>query len=148
MSVDRKESLPDGLGSDNLRQENSDQSSSFDPYKAAIARLTALKAKNKLSEADVNLITRASSVEDVLQEVQTAQLRNESERKAIDRFVIRISKPLVLRLERFGKALDIMTQSTKTAALLWGSLRFMIAVCTVAASSSPFYSSVLIYFSD
>jgi hypothetical protein len=71
---------------------------------------------------------RATSFDDVLQEAQSSQLKNELERKAVDRFVSRISKTVLLRLEKFDKAIDVIVQSTKIAALLWGSMRFMLTV--------------------
>lgn len=100
----------------------------FDPYEQAITRLTLLRANKKLSSDESDLITHAEGFEDVLRAVQDAQIRHVQERKAVDRFLSVISGAVLLRLERFSKAIDMMVQSTKVAALLWGSMRFIMTV--------------------
>jgi hypothetical protein len=126
---------PQGIGSQDMTRSlapspvSSVQPTSFDPYGKAIDRLTSLKLKKRISAAEFDLITSASSFHDVLHEVQSSKLKSEMERNAVDRFVSRVSSALLLRLDRFAMAMDLLAQSNSIATLLWGSMRFILVVC-------------------
>jgi hypothetical protein len=108
---------------------------SFDPYEQAITRLALLRENKKLSATEAALITEAKGFEDVLRAVQDAQIRHVQEREAVNKFLFATSGAVLVRLDRFSKAIDMMVQSTKIAALLWGSMRFIITVGNLSLPS-------------
>jgi hypothetical protein len=100
----------------------------FSPYKQAIAQLEALRAKKRVPDDALDLIKCGSSFSDVLEAVRTTKVKTEAERSAVHKFLASISEQVILRLDRFGRAIDVLAQCSDVAALVWGSLRFVVVV--------------------
>lgn len=90
----------------------------FNVYAEAVEHLSTLRTKNKLSNAEFDLLTTATGFDDVVQLVLSTQLRTAQERDAVHQFIGRTTKAVVMRLERFTKAIDMMVQSTKVAGII------------------------------
>jgi len=101
----------------------------FDPYKHAIQQLEALQAEKKLSIDELQLIQSTPSFDLVVEAVRAAQVKSESERHAVEKFLSSTTHEVLLRLERFAGAINVMAQASEVAALVWGSLRFLVIVC-------------------
>jgi hypothetical protein len=107
----------------------------FNVYAEAVEHLSTLRTKNKLSNAEFDLLTTATGFDDVVQLVLSTQLRTAQERDAVGRFIERTTKAVVMRLERFTKAIDMMVQSTKVAGIIWGAFKFLLLVCLARVQS-------------
>jgi hypothetical protein len=100
----------------------------FDPYKKAIRQLRDLKTKKRITDQELNLIESAASFNDVVESVRLAQLKSQAERSAVVKFLSSTTQHVVSRLDRFGRAVDMMAQCSKVSGLVWGSLRFFVIV--------------------
>jgi hypothetical protein len=105
-----------------------------DIYKDAISQLRAFKDAGHLSPADHESLLKTEKPEDILDTLQEAIERNVTLHTDTKRRAQSVLEPLLLRLERFGSAIDILAQSSPQAmglnlvGLIWGSVRFLLVV--------------------
>ena len=101
-------------------------------YSSAIEELKSRKKPAELSDADFELITKSSSIEDVLGQFQHAA--QQSQENQTKQKIYRIGMSLVNRMDRFGTAIDMLAQSMPEIAgislvgIIWGSFRFILIV--------------------
>ena len=113
-----------------------------DIYEDAISQLRAFKDAGHLSPAEYELLLKTEKPEDILDTLQEAIEKNVTLHADTKRRARSVLEPLLLRLERFSSAIDILAQSSLQAmglnpvGLIWGSVRFLLVV-----SKSPNISS-------
>jgi hypothetical protein len=87
-----------------------------------------------LSPADYELLLKTEKPEDVLDTLQEAIEKNATLHADTKRRARSALEPLLLRLERFSSAIDMLAQSSPQAmglnfvGLIWGSVRFLLVV--------------------
>lgn len=105
-------------------------------YADALDKLQGLRDSGRLSPRDYNIITGTHNLQDLnLLLVNAAASTDEGSRSPSGMIRVRnLIESLLLRLERFGSALDMLAQSSpamisvNVVGLIWGSLRFLITV--------------------
>jgi hypothetical protein len=105
-----------------------------DIYQDAIRQLQGLKDAGSLSAADYETLTETKEPKDILDTLQYAIEKNATSHADVKRRAQKVVEPLLLRLERFGSAIDVLAQSAPQAVglnlvgLIWGSVRFLLVV--------------------
>jgi hypothetical protein len=105
-----------------------------DIYEDAICRLGALRDAGHLSPADYELLLKTEKPDDVLDTLQEAIQKNAALRADTKQRARSVLEPLLLRLERFSSAIDMLAQSSPQAmclnlvGLIWGSMRLLLVV--------------------
>jgi hypothetical protein len=105
-----------------------------DIYEDAISQLGAFMDAGHLSPADYELLLKTGKPEDVLDTLQEAIEKNAALHADTKRRARSVLEPLLLLLERFSSAIDMLAQSSPQAiglnfvGLIWGSVRFLLVV--------------------
>ena len=103
-------------------------------YEDAISQLRAFKDAGYLSPTEYESLLKAEKPEDILDTLQEAIEKNVSLHADTKRRAQSVLEPLLLRLERFSSAIDMLAQSSPQAmglnlvGLIWGSVRFLLVV--------------------
>ena len=103
-------------------------------YEGAISQLRAFKDAGYLSPAEYEWLLKTEKPQDVLDTLQEAIQKNVALRADTKRRARSVLEPLLLRLERFSSAIDMLAQSSPQAiglnpvGLIWGSVRFLLVV--------------------
>jgi hypothetical protein len=96
--------------------------------------LKQLYITEQLSQANYDAITSTTRPEEILDLVNEAIIRKSLSQAGTKKRVIAVVEPLLMKLERFGAAIDMLAQSSpqvmglNLVGLVWGFLRFIIAV--------------------
>jgi len=101
-------------------------------YEEATRELKIRKDNGHLTEADFDLITHATGIQDLMAQVRGIIVDRQQHIKG--RRVLAIGDSLLKKLQGFGSAIDMLVQSVPDildmglVGLLWGSLRFFLLV--------------------
>ena len=105
-------------------------------YTDALKKLHRLRDSNRLSQQDYEIITGTYNLQNLDKLLQAAisrgndKIRSESEKKKVQGAM----ESILFRFERFGKALDMLAQSSpalmgiNVLGFVWGSVRLVITV--------------------
>lgn len=113
-----------------------------DIYEDAISQLRAFMDAGHLSPADYELLLKTEKPEDVLDTLQEVIEKNATLHADTKRRARNVLEPLLLRLERFSSAIDMLAQSSPQAmglnlvGLIWSSVRFLLVVSKLLDVSS------------
>lgn len=105
-----------------------------DGYKDALEQCRLMVTSGHLSTQEYEALATATTAEDVIRAFQSALESNKHSRKTSNFQVRRIFEPLMLRLERFTTAFDMLVQASpqvfgfNPAGIVWGSLKITLTV--------------------
>lgn len=103
-------------------------------YASAIKQIEDLRCSSKITQAEFEMVKQTTTPQQFLDAIK-------KQTKADNSLLVSRSKiteaiqPLLLQLERFGSAIDVLAQSSpqivgvNLVGLIWGSLRLLIVVC-------------------
>ena len=103
-------------------------------YADALDQLGALRSNGRLSDDDYKTITTTTNPNDVLETIHEIILDNASTQPEFKKRLVQVMEPLILRLERFGAVIDLITQSSpqviglNLVGLVWGTIKFVVLV--------------------
>jgi hypothetical protein len=103
-------------------------------YADAVKQTEDLRLTNKITQAEFEIVEQTTTPQQFLESIMNQANAKKSSVTNFPKMVAAI-RPLLLQLERFGSALDMLAQSTpqivgvNLLGLIWGSLRLLIVVC-------------------
>lgn len=113
----------------------------LDVHRDALEQTRRLVASGQLSEEDFRAITTTTDPHDVARVLTQTGTHERLGQSNLSR-ARRIMEPLVIRLERFTGAIDMLAQSSPAAfgvnlvGLIWGSLKFVLTASPLASKRS------------
>ncbi|KAI9854314.1 MAG: hypothetical protein M1824_000407 [Vezdaea acicularis] len=103
-------------------------------YADAVAQLERLQQAGHLSLVDYNIVVDTRRPEELLAIINDAATRSAKSHPDAKKRVQRVVEPLLMRLERFGSAIDLLAQCSpqitgvNIVGLIWGSVKFLLVI--------------------
>jgi hypothetical protein len=103
-------------------------------YAGALKQIEDLRLTSKITQAEFDIVKQTTTPQQFLESIK--EQGNADKGFPVSRSKITEAiQPLLLQLERFGSAIDMLAQSSPQIAgvnlvgLIWGSLKLLIVVC-------------------
>jgi hypothetical protein len=105
-----------------------------DVYQDTLLQLQRMTVAGRLSQSEYDTVTQTQSPHDVIHTLQHALEVGSALLQSPKSRVHHVVEQLLLRLERFGSAIDVVAQSSPNVfgvnpvGLIWGALKFVLIV--------------------